>query len=252
MKARPIIWTIVFFILIAGVLAVNPHQPQESTTGIQIQRPQNPFIWAGEESVDVYFHVFNSTNGELSAPTTNCTIDVYNNSDIHMLYNVKAVMEGHDYEVELGSNITLHPGRYPYIIHCYNIKEEGFLSDYLEVEYGAMREDAIGGFPLAAIILLPILFGLLLIFGSFNLDDDHKTLKIIMFLFAYIMVFVSFWFGMQTVVRYYYFAALQESMTTVIWIVGVSLFVILSYFLIYAFIEGIHAAAQRKRERLGY
>jgi hypothetical protein len=41
-------------------------------------------------------------------------------------------------------------------------------------------------------------------------------------------------------------------MTTLTWVVGIGLFVVLSYFLIYAFIMGIEAAAQKKRERLEY
>jgi hypothetical protein len=230
MRPKPILFLIVFIIMVAGALA----------SGLQIVVPPSPYLESGQGDINLYFQVFNSTNSNISAT---CTVSIYNSTNAIVLQSSAT-----SYLV-MSDNITTNPGVYTYIIQC-SSSEYGFTSGTFQIAYGAARDDSIGGNPLAAIILLPVLFGILLMVGAFQLDDEHKVLKVILFLFSYLMVFMSFWFGLQTVVRYYYFTALQDSISTVTWVIGISLFVILSYFLIYAFVMSIHIAAQKKQDKV--
>lgn len=237
-------------LLAAAVSAVNPHTVQASSGGIYIENPK-PLFWAGGKgNIDMYFHVFNSTGHALSAPETNCTIHIYNSTDAHVMATL-AVMSGIDYRVVLGDNITTIPGTYPYIIQCSNIYEAGFISDSFEIGLTS-PQDVSAGMPLAALIIAPMIFGLLLLAGSFMFGEDHAMLKIGLFLVSYLTIFISLWFGIQVVVRYYGFSDLQDSISTTTWVFGLIFFVIVSYLFIWAFIKGVEASAQKKQKELEY
>lgn len=104
----------------------------------------------------------------------------------------------------------------------------------------------------SAIILLPLVFGIILIAGAFMFGETHAVLKIFLFLFAYCMIFIGLWFASVTVVEYLGFPELINDFGTVTWIFGTILFVILAYFLIYTFIIATKQAAQDKQARLEY
>lgn len=104
----------------------------------------------------------------------------------------------------------------------------------------------------SAIILLPLIFGIILIAGAFMFGETHAVLKIFLFLFAYCMIFIGLWFASVTVVEYLGFPELINDFGTVTWIFGTILFVILAYFLIYTFIIATKQAAQDKQARLEY
>jgi hypothetical protein len=104
----------------------------------------------------------------------------------------------------------------------------------------------------SAIIILPLVFGFVLLAGAFMFGDDHAVLKIFLFLLAYCMMFVSLWFAEQTLIKYLQFTELQSSIGTVTWIVGIVFFVLLAYILIHAFIVATQVAAQDKKARLEY
>lgn len=104
---------------------------------------------------------------------------------------------------------------------------------------------------IAAIILTPLIFGFFLIFGAYLLDpEEHPILRVFMMLLSLMTYFVSSWFGMLAIVQYYDFSPMQEAIATAVWVFGIMIFVIVAYFMIYAFYKGTHAAAQRKKEMM--
>lgn len=106
---------------------------------------------------------------------------------------------------------------------------------------------------IAAIVLLPLLFGFLIMLGAWSLDgEEHSILKIFLFLLSFIMFYVSFHFGMIAVVKFFDFPELQLLIAKTVfwswWMFGV----IVIYWLVYGFVKVVHLAAQRKEERLRY
>lgn len=249
------IWVGMFIMLAIAVLAINPHTPQASggATGLTIESPKAVFYPQGILS-ELHFHVWNSTGYNVVGTNTNCTIHIYNSTGHHLIDSAvtQDADDTMDYEFSLGKNVTDTAQDYPYVIYCVWLREAGFLSDFLEIAHSNPENTSVSGFPLAALILIPMFFGLLLLIGSFMFGEDHAVLKIALFLLAYLTVFLSLWFGLQTVVRYYGFTDLQDAIGTAAWIIGVVFFVIISYFLIYAFIKGIEASAQKKIKELEY
>lgn len=252
MKQKQVIWIGMLILLALGVLAANPHTVQTSSGGLTIEYPKELYFAAYKGDIDFYFHVFNSTNQVMTAPTTNCTVHIYNTTNSHMMASLASMdANGIDYEVVLSDNITLFPGVYPYVIQCSNVKEAGFVSDFFEIAHSSPM-DTTAGMPMAMIILLPLLFGILLLIGSFMFGEEHAVLKIGLFMLSYLTIFISLWFSIQVVVRYYGFTDLQDAIGLTTMIAGVMFFVIVSYFMIYAFIKGTEAAAQQKRKELEY
>lgn len=239
-------------LLAVGVLAVQPTvQTTIVNEGIRIEYPKQPFFLINNPD-ELHVHVMNSTGYLLTNATTTCLLHVYNDTGNHLLAaNMSFDTNQIDFVYALPAGITGKAGIYSYVINCQNTKEAGYLSTTFEIAQ-SNAQDQTAGMPLAALILVPMLFGIMLLIGSFMFGEDHAVLKIALFLIAYLTVFLSLWFGVQTVVRYYGFADLQEAIGTTTWIIGIIFFVILSYFMIYAFIQGVEAAAQKKRKELEY
>lgn len=238
--------------LAVSVLAVQPTvQTTVVAQGIRIEYPKQPFFLANQPD-KLHFHVHNSTAYALTNATTTCLIHIYNETGNHVTEaNMTFDSNGVDFFQILPEAITSKVGTYSYIVNCKNTQEAGYLSATFEIAHSSPQDNT-AGMPLAALILVPMLFGILLLIGSFMFGEDHAVLKIALFLVAYLTVFISLWFGVQTVVRYYGFADLQEAIGTTTWIIGLIFFAIISYFLIYAFIKGVESAAQKKQREMEY
>lgn len=105
---------------------------------------------------------------------------------------------------------------------------------------------------LAALIIAPMILGLMFLLGSFFLGEEHTVLKIALFLLAPITFWVSLQFGAVALVDIYDMPELVDSMAGITKITGVVFFVLLAYFLIYGFYKMVHISAQKKQERLEY
>jgi hypothetical protein len=251
MRLRPFVWIIVFLILIAGALAIGQIQTNTPIlpTSLTIVYPKAECLTIGS-NLTIPFDVLDSNFTKLSDATTSCAYYIGDSNGMLIAYGTPvydSIIRIWSFDVD-GSITTA--GEYSFYIYCNETESEsGFASLSYEASYlGICAPD--DKTPLAALILIPILFGILLMIGSFVLDDDHKTLKIALFIFSYLTVFISLWFGLSTIGRYYGFYGMQDNIGTAVWVFGIFLFVILSYFLIYAFIMGIHLAAQKKQEKV--
>jgi hypothetical protein len=224
---------------------------QTSTGGLQIESIKQPFF-IEQSSFHLYFHVYNSTNKVVRLPQTTCHTHIYNSSGIHILEKTAAMdSNNEDYEIVIEQNISMTSGYYAYITFCNNTQESGYISDFFEITKQSIEETNIGGQALAAIILLPLIFGFLIVFAAFLLDpEEHPVLRIFMMLMALLTWFGSAWMAVQTIVRHYGFPDLQDSTTFFVWIIGIFLFIILSYFMIYIFHKTITKSAQNKEEMM--
>lgn len=108
------------------------------------------------------------------------------------------------------------------------------------------------GMILAIIILLPILLGIFFIIGAVSLDQEHKALKLFLFLLTVPMFFLSMHFGLLALLKFYNFPELEEMMGTATYWVAWIFVAILSYFMLYLLYKGFHMAAQKKEEKLKY
>lgn len=130
------------------------------------------------------------------------------------------------------------------------------LGDYLvRVCNGWTREIFIGGkdkMILAIITLIPLIFGFFMLIGAVSLGKDHHVLKIFLFLLSPITVWVSFHFGMISLVYTHGLPELQEAIgDTTYWMAWLFFFFI-SYFLIYTIWKWAGTIAQKKKERIEY
>lgn len=117
--------------------------------------------------------------------------------------------------------------------------------------YASAVTTDVSGFPIAAIILSPMILGFFFMLGAFILDpEEHGVLRIFFVLFALLTYYLSAWFGILTIVQYYSFDPLQDAIGKSVFIVGAVMFTIIAYFLIYAFYKATHAAAQQKQEMM--
>jgi hypothetical protein len=142
-------------------------------------------------------------------------------------------MDGSTYKQILSDNITTNVGVYQYTIWCSNANEAGFLSDYFEIANENPINWEIGGGPLAVIILLPMLLAFLIVLGANLLGEDHSILKIFLYMFSLVLFFVSLLIAMQTTIRYYQFDYLIETFGWGIWVIGIFMFILIIYLLIY-------------------
>jgi Ca2+/Na+ antiporter len=106
---------------------------------------------------------------------------------------------------------------------------------------------------IAAIILLPLLLGIMFLVSGFLLNsDEHKVMRIFLFLLSIPSFLTSLHFGLISIVKFYDFPELQDAVGSTTYWVGLVFFAIISYFIIYLFHWIVNVAAQRKKEKLEY
>jgi hypothetical protein len=253
---KGLIYLVLFLFLIISVVGVKPVATQIEIGAdlLAIEYIKNPYLTVAD-SITLHFHVFNSTGVPRDNTTTSCIIHVYNSTQSHILIQTAKFDDVYDFEVVLGSNITTVVGYYQYIFQCSPLEQGGeqygFISDYFEITDTTEKEKDVNGSILAVMILLPILFGLMLLIGSLSLNpEEHPVLRIFLMLLSFMTYLISSWLGVINVIRYYNFDELQNSTVTSVWIAGIMIGVIIIYFLIYAFYKGIHASAQKQKEMM--
>lgn len=121
---------VVLLLLIPIVLAVKPVVTYPQSEGaLDIIYPKNEFFYFNT-TISLHFHVYNLTGHLLTAPTTTCSLHVYNNTGSHIVENESLNMDsnGVDYSIKLGKDIINKVGVYPYLIACNNTKYGGGVS----------------------------------------------------------------------------------------------------------------------------
>lgn len=121
--------------------------------------------------------------------------------------------------------------------------------------YYLKQEYCEGGNPkmiIAALVLAPIIFGLILMLATFSLGKEHAVLKIALFLLAPISFWASMRIGLLSIVRFYDWDELELVVSQDVYWSGILFFIMLTYFLLYVFIKAIRTAAQERRQNIEY
>ena len=105
---------------------------------------------------------------------------------------------------------------------------------------------------LGALIILPMLMGIVFAWLNMNLEKDHSILKILFLLLSMICFFVSMSIGGISLSTYYPNIGIQNFITTCIWIFGGVFFAVVSYFIIYAIWKMTTRLTSEKEERMTY
>lgn len=105
----------------------------------------------------------------------------------------------------------------------------------------------------AAIILIPLIMGFMLLLASFFLGEEHTILKIFMFTLAFITPIASFYLGsVVTFVNDPTNTPLQDAIGNTMRWVGILYFVLLVYIIIYSVVKILRYINKEKEERLRY
>lgn len=105
---------------------------------------------------------------------------------------------------------------------------------------------------LAALILLPIIFGFLLLRYLGNLDDDHKILKNLLGMFAWFGFVISLHFGAVVLLKYYGFVEMLRTVTSTTYMIVIVFIFVFCYWMIYYIKKTIDAMMAKKAEKLRY
>jgi len=248
MNKKLILPILFFFLLVVPVYAVSPFIESEGTLSIA----WNPDLYIQEDTDFILgFHVFNSTGYSLTNDSANCSIHSYypNGSGFSLPAEYNSVT--HSFYINLTAEMNSERGILSGMVHCENGGEAGWLT-------GIAKITKDGQIPLeltsthSVIILLPLLFGLICLFGAATLDEEHTALKIGLFLFSFITIFMSLHIGTIFLTYSKYMPDVDEWIgNTTLWL-GIFLFVIITYIGFYAFYKMSLHAKQKKNERLKY
>ena len=198
-------------------------------------------------NVDIKIPCVNNNNGQCNV-TTACNITINYPNNTNYVNNKQMTNSGVFFNYTLSNANT--SGEYQTIIYCVDGGEYGysFFSFKLNNSGDNEQPSAI----LSMIILLPLLFAFIFMFGSITMGNDHIALKIFLFLLSLCSYFSSAYFGMISLIKFYIFPELNDALSLSVVIIGFVLFIALCYFIIYIFSKAAHAVAQNKKERLEY
>lgn len=117
----------------------------------------------------------------------------------------------------------------------------------IKVTYGS-DEDMIS----AALIIVPMLLGLILLAGAATLGRQHTPLKVFLFLMSVLPFFASMHFGLVAVIKFFDWPEMQDAIASTLWWVGISFAVIVIYWFIYWLYSLAQNMKEKERRRLEY
>lgn len=223
-----------------------------SQGGLTIIYPETQVFKYGS-NVRLYFHVYNASQ-MVNGTTTNCSIDIYNKTNNVQIVDTPLSASGHDFSYLLNMS-NLHTGLYGYLVTCSKtsgLPEVGFVagSFYLSTD-GEDEQNNAWVIP-ALLIFLPLLFGWMLLQWCVSLGDDHAEIKIFLSILSLMTVFISMWWGMVSIIKFFEWTQMQDAIGFVTWILALVFVVIWAYFIIYFIRMALKAAKEARIERLKY
>lgn len=240
-------WILLFLLVASIVSAAPPGSVFTSQTQgeLSIAYPKL-FSFEAGEPFKLHFHVYNETGYQLTNASTNCTIHIYDQVDSH-IYKQNLTFDGIEWEI---TNITINEtGEYAYIVWCVNNRGVGgFSSDFFEMTTDGHPSGS-NNWPLIAIILLPLIFGFLLVYGASLFDPvEHFALRMFLFLIAVIMLFASVGLGLIMSERFLLFPALEDFLGDFMLIAGWGVIILLILYWVIYFIYRTFKEFQEKKE----
>lgn len=193
-------------------------------------------------------------NGTLqTGASASCNLDVTGETGETVL-STALVNDSGAYAVLVNNSFEQDIGTYPFTAWCNTTGSAGFLTGHVEVTGSglpwAKGEDLS---PAAALILLPFLLMLVMLVGAVTLDPiDHASMKIGLFVMSFLPFFISVWWGIETVGRFYNFPALSSAIADTTFYYIVFFILIIFYIVAYFIWRAFDLMAQNKKERLKY
>ncbi len=241
---------IFFFLLILPIVfSVPPVQVYEPDVvdSLQLQYTALPYMKTNTDYL-VGVHVYNTSSGFPISNDVSCHFHVYNvtlNEIINIEKNTPTKENYFAFYIG-GKNFT-EVGTYAYEIHCNTSLVGGFVAGLVTAtETGEPYTDNL--ILMAILILLPLIFIFILLFGTVFMSDEHTVLKIIVWLLTPVFFFLSFHLGLISVAKFYYFPSLQNLIGTSTYWIGIVSSVFITYFIIYLFYKLTKQAAQEDEE----
>lgn len=263
MRGRFNLLLLVVFVLlcVSFVSSVKP-TPQvfSSSSGISIVYTKAQAFKFGDD-FDLYLHIFNISNG---LPYTNssvygikCWIHIYNDTNDEHIFKGNFSYDSvdtFDWEVEVNNTIFSKVGFYPYIVFCNSTGAGGgFVSDELLISIDGEGElSTTTSVFVFAIILLPLLFGFLLMKWVDTLGDEHNVFKLFASLLGVGLLLVSLWFATISVLKFFFWVEMSEALSTFTLIFAIIYSVMVFYFLLYLLKKVFDSVISRKDEKMEY
>lgn len=251
MRTKTTILFFVFLLILPIAFSQPPFQEGSGTDGLHLRISELPAVKVNQ-AYTLKIHVFNETSGYPITQRASCYLHLYNNSLSHIAeISTNTVDHTFDYELAVSANNFTQEGFYPYIVQCNTSKNGGFIASYIEA--------TVNGYPrnenptlLIAILLLPMIFIGLLLYGSLNMSEEHTPIKITIWLLIPIFFFLSMHFSLLMLVQYYPIAMLQNLVGSSIYWIGILFGVFLTYFIIYLIYTMIQYSVEKKQKKMEY
>lgn len=236
---------LLLFVLVVCSVAAQPVFEVGGAGTLSLTRPKQ-VAYELDSNVSLNFHVFNATGYHVSNDSTTCRMHLYG-FEGEELFDRGLGFDGQDFYTYFdGGNET---GVYPYVAWCNGSQGAGFISTSVLVTVDG-KDDGPDGF-LAALIIAPLAFGIILVVGALSIKD-HPVLQAFLVMLSVAPVLSSLHFGLVAVIKFYYWPEMQGAIGTATWWMGMVMFVVTVYWLIYVVVVMFATAAQRKKERFEY
>lgn len=238
-------WTWAFLFLLLVVCASA--ESQTNSDGLSVAYPKASAYPTGVP-VTLEFSVFNSSGAQQSNASTSCNFTLYNpNGSVNVSGALPFVAPV--WRTTLAG--IAEPGERAYTVACLQAGVGGFVSSKLRFTIDGQDEAGADLWPVAALVLVPLLFGFLCVAGaSLFTSEDHDILKIFLFLLAIVSPLASLLFATEAVIKFYDWTAATDTITFYVYVLGGVFIAVFFYWLMYAFYVMVTTIAEKKAKRL--
>lgn len=258
-KVHPLLIFALFFILsISFVSADPPFIPPTTQTnigvGLILNYPTDIF-YEQNEPFEIHIHAMNSTGKQLNNTEYDCHAHIYDTQqdELGRITGIDCVDCDHVETIFINETYTEKLGTIGYVLYCTSIEGEvGFVNGVFQITEDSEPKDISGNGVIIMLIFIPLLVALLLILGSSYLDEEHGVLKVVSYLMILPFTWVSFNFGVMSLIRYNGFFEMQNLVGSTVYWMGWVFFALIFYFFVYIIYKAFSMFNQKKKERLNY
>lgn len=236
-------WIVVFLLFAVCAAAA----PQTNTDGLSIVYPKSTAYQTGAQTT-LTFQAYNASGTSLTNTTTNCTFTLYNANGSVNISGQLAYIDTWQTTLPASDRI----GETAYLVECAQASGiGGFVSGTFRYTIDGTDEGAADLWPVAALVLVPLLFGFLCVAGAGIFDsEEHAVLKIFLFLLAMISPLSSLLFATEAIIKFYDWTAATDTISLYVYVLGGVLIALFFYWLMYTFYVMVSTIAEKKAKRL--
>jgi len=212
---------------------------------------ESSYIFKRGDNIDLKVSCIDTDNS-LCAVQIPCYITVISPNTTTIINGAYMTHNENYYNYTLSGDKTQQLGNYANTVFCSG-GSNGFSSFNFEVTATGHNPSVAEGIINGIMILIPLLLSFIFLIGAWITDvDEHRLLKLFLFLASIVPFFTTMHFGLINIAKFYGSSEVQDLIGGTTYWVGIIFFVILTYFMIYIFYTAVHVAAQKKKARLEY